>query len=180
MLNTLQLWSLIWHLFTGPGFKFISYDKSKTVQKMKFSIKDFFSKCNQIRSFLRIWTHLLKKFLLKNIIFVQCNVIFNYWWLQLYFTVLITCKLKFVSKESSWIWLVICKVSIVKNSFFGQVLRFLIQFILLWEKPNVYIAMLYCIKEQKMKISLREKCPHTELLLVCIFVYSDWIRIFTS
>ena len=30
-------------------------------KKMKFSIKDFFSKCDQIRSFLRIWSHLLKK-----------------------------------------------------------------------------------------------------------------------
>ena len=32
---------------------------------MKFSIKDFFSKCDQIRSFLRIWSHLLKKFLME-------------------------------------------------------------------------------------------------------------------
>ena len=32
-------------------------------QKMKFSIEDFFSKCDQIRSFLRIWSHLLKKIL---------------------------------------------------------------------------------------------------------------------
>ena len=31
------------------------------VQKMKFSIKDFFSKYNQICSFLRIWSHILKK-----------------------------------------------------------------------------------------------------------------------
>ena len=30
-----------------------------TAQKMKFSIKDFFSKCYQIRRFLRIWSHLL-------------------------------------------------------------------------------------------------------------------------
>ena len=30
-----------------------------TAQKMKFSIKDFFRKCYQIRSFLRIWSHLL-------------------------------------------------------------------------------------------------------------------------
>ena len=36
---------------------------------MKFSIKDFFSKFDQIRSFLRIWSHLLKKYLLKNFIF---------------------------------------------------------------------------------------------------------------
>ena len=28
---------------------------------MKFSIKDFFSKCAQIRNFLRIWLHLPKK-----------------------------------------------------------------------------------------------------------------------
>ena len=33
---------------------------------MKFSIKDFFSKRDQIRSFLRIWSHLLKKSLMKN------------------------------------------------------------------------------------------------------------------
>ena len=32
-----------------------------SAQKMKFSIKDFFSKCNQILSFLQIWSHLLKK-----------------------------------------------------------------------------------------------------------------------
>ena len=38
--------------------------------KMKISIKDFFSKCDQIRSFLRIWSHLLKKSLIENFIFL--------------------------------------------------------------------------------------------------------------
>ena len=42
---------------------------------MKFSIKDFSSKCDQILSFLRIWSHLLKKFIIKNFIFVQCYVL---------------------------------------------------------------------------------------------------------
>ena len=37
-----------------------------------FSIKYFFSKCDQILSFLRIWLHLLKKSLMENFIFVQC------------------------------------------------------------------------------------------------------------
>ena len=32
-------------------------------------IKDFFSKCDQIRNFLRIWSHLLKKCLMENFIF---------------------------------------------------------------------------------------------------------------
>ena len=36
---------------------------------MKFPIKDFFSKCDQIRRKLRIWSHLLKKFLMKNFTF---------------------------------------------------------------------------------------------------------------
>ena len=45
-----------------------------TAPKMKFSIKDFFSKCDQIRSFLRIWLHLLKKSLMGNFIFCAvCN-----------------------------------------------------------------------------------------------------------
>ena len=37
---------------------------------MKFSIKDFFSKFDQIRKKLRIWSHLLKKCLMENFIFV--------------------------------------------------------------------------------------------------------------
>ena len=37
-----------------------------TAQKMKFSIKNFFSKCGQIRMKLRIRLHLLKKFLMAN------------------------------------------------------------------------------------------------------------------
>ena len=44
-----------------------------TTQKMKFSINDFFSKCDQIRMKLRIWSHLLKKSLMGNFIF--CAVI---------------------------------------------------------------------------------------------------------
>ena len=39
-----------------------------TVQKMKFSIKDFFSKYDQIY-FQQIWSHLLKEILIENFIF---------------------------------------------------------------------------------------------------------------
>ena len=41
-----------------------------TAQKMKFSIKGFFSKCDQIRSFLPTWSHSLKKSLMENFIFL--------------------------------------------------------------------------------------------------------------
>ena len=43
------------------GFDLIiksEFKQSSSAQKLKFSIKDFFSKCDQIRSFLRIWSQL--------------------------------------------------------------------------------------------------------------------------
>ena len=42
---------------------------SDTAQKMKFSMKNFFSKCDQIRMKLRIWLDLLKNSLMENFIF---------------------------------------------------------------------------------------------------------------
>ena len=49
-----------------------SSSTADTAQKMKFSIKDLFSKCDQIRRKLRIWSHLLKKSLMEN--FILCAV----------------------------------------------------------------------------------------------------------
>ena len=40
-----------------------------TEKKKKFSVKDFFSKCDKIRSFLGIWSHSLKQSLMENFIF---------------------------------------------------------------------------------------------------------------
>ena len=53
-----------------------------TAQKMKFSITDFFSKCDQIRTFLQNWLHLLKKSLMENFIFCAVwwwTALWNYW-----------------------------------------------------------------------------------------------------
>ena len=47
-----------------------NFPGTSTAQKMKFSINDFVSKCDQIRSLLRIWSHLLKKSLMENFIFL--------------------------------------------------------------------------------------------------------------
>ena len=58
-------------------FIFVFFSISDTLQKMKFSIKDFFSKCDQIRSKLRIWSHLLKKCLMENFIFMKTNKLFK-------------------------------------------------------------------------------------------------------
>ena len=57
---------------------FTKLRKTNIAKKMNFLIKDFFSKCDQIRSFLRIWSHLLKKSSMENLIFcaVQTPVAF--------------------------------------------------------------------------------------------------------
>ena len=44
------------------------WPRMNTAQEMKFSIEDFFSKCDQIPRKLRIWPHLLKKSLMENLI----------------------------------------------------------------------------------------------------------------
>ena len=48
-----------------------------TAQKIKFCITDFFSKWDQIRSFLRIWSHLLKKSVMANFIFCAVEAKLN-------------------------------------------------------------------------------------------------------
>ena len=48
----------------------------ETLHKKMFSTKDFFSKCDQIRSFLLIWSHLLNKSVIENFIFLCSQKMF--------------------------------------------------------------------------------------------------------
>ena len=49
--------------------------RNVAAQNMKSSIKNFSSKCGQIRRKLRIWSYLLEKFLIENFIFcIVCNL----------------------------------------------------------------------------------------------------------
>ena len=57
------------HRLTQNPTHFAEHSIYYTAQKMKFSIEDFFSKWDQIRKNLRIWSHLLKKSLMENFIF---------------------------------------------------------------------------------------------------------------
>ena len=62
------------HLFFIPSKLQFSHSnnvltRNFTAQKMKFSSTDFFSKCDQSRRKLRIWSHLLKKSVMENFIF---------------------------------------------------------------------------------------------------------------
>ena len=78
-----MLWSLL-YFSSNYTNELVNYDRKfidekpdhnfVTTQKMKFSIKDFFSECEQIQSLLRIWSHLLKKSLIENFIFEQSMI----------------------------------------------------------------------------------------------------------
>ena len=126
---------------------------TRTAQKMKFSIKDFFSKCDQIRSFLRIWSHSLKKSLMGNFIFCAVSwgntsfhfdnhlAPFHLWYREIVPKYEKYCKCFFLDWEFNY-----------RNKAF-----------LIWSSP-----------------ALREKCPDTEFFLVHIFLHSDWIRRFTG
>ena len=58
----------------GLEDKVLESSDLNTAQKLKFSIKDFFSKCDQIRMKLRICSHLLKKSLMEKFIFCVVSV----------------------------------------------------------------------------------------------------------
>ena len=70
----------IYHMFHYN--KRICINKSKPhchCTKNEVSIKDFFSKCDQIRRILRIWSHFLKKSLTENFCTVSLSY-FTEWW----------------------------------------------------------------------------------------------------
>ena len=56
-----------------------------TALKMKFSINDFVSKCDQIRRKLLIWPHLLKKSLMENFCFL-CSEQPHIWFITLLYS----------------------------------------------------------------------------------------------
>ena len=62
-------------------------------KKMKFSIEDFFSKCDPY--FLRIWSHLLKKSLMENFIFCAVSLPLQRFVFS-FMSVPVTCK--FITK----------------------------------------------------------------------------------
>ena len=51
-----------------------------TAHKMKFSINNFFSQCDEICSFLRIWSHSLKKSLMESFIYLSFFCVMGLKW----------------------------------------------------------------------------------------------------
>ena len=69
------LWNIFFYSIPPENIKKSFVSCSANTKKVKLFIKDFFSKCDQIYSFLPIWSHLLKKSLTENFIF--CAVSLN-------------------------------------------------------------------------------------------------------
>ena len=84
---------------------------------MKFSIKDFFGKCDQIRSFLWIWSHLLKKSLMDNFILCSVNITFAIYKMSLIFHLLIldSDHKIFMQNDMSIFTAIICSIITVSE-----------------------------------------------------------------
>ena len=66
----IPIYGLNTKIYFPRNISMIKFNYTST-RKMKFLIKDFFSKCDQICRKLRIWSHLLKKSFIEIFIFVQ-------------------------------------------------------------------------------------------------------------
>ena len=95
LLETLEKWSFnrsavnnilyfeIGFVKYGPGITYLldTFQYVSLHKQMKFSIKNFFSKCDQIRITLGIWSHLRKKSLMENFTFCAVSkiLLLNTW-----------------------------------------------------------------------------------------------------
>ena len=77
-------------------------------QKMKFSVKNFFSKCDRIRRKLGIWSHLLKKSLMQKFIF--CVVMLALFLLYVFLVWIFCCHDLFqvTGTDASCVLYIIC------------------------------------------------------------------------
>ena len=117
-----------------------------TAQKMKCSIKDFFSKC--FRRKLRIWPHLLKKSLIENFIFCAVYLIHYIIW-----------DTVFQNGPSE-----ICERQLLKN-LLGPFLNTLSHIYYMWATAPLYyiISIQYALLLNCLILSLDNRAIDTEL-----------------
>ena len=90
---------------------------------MKFSIKDFFNKCDQIRRNLRILSHLLKKSFMENFIFCAVFLFHQVYIIQRFpFNNQDRCQVLykrayFISNQQGFVWTLIFQY---QRMFFDQ------------------------------------------------------------
>ena len=154
-----------------------------TEQKIKLSIKDFFSKCDQIRSFLRIWSHLLKKYLKENCLFLCSADCFWRHVLSIYLLSTIPClflfRTKFVSQANNFVmyWLkpvsVLSLVSTKMWIIFSTFLNPKCISVKLHSMQVTYgcIGSSGCFLQTKLKIC-RKFCKKPLYYYLCIFIPS--------
>ena len=85
------------HFHLQKDFK----NPAHNAQKIKFSTKHFFSKCDQIRRKLRMWSHLLKETLMENFIF-SCSVTWRIWLVSLWRLLICTSKFLYLYCRTDW------------------------------------------------------------------------------
>ena len=142
---------------------------------MKFSIKDFFSKCDQICSFLRIWSHLLNKALMENFIF--CAVFIVQQIIETFSNVslllLHTLREKWPNTEFFLVRIFLYSVRIQGNTDQKK----LHIFTLFTQRYRGQFCGFLCVHFAFfIMLNTAWKVPVVKVILAHIFPHSDWIR----
>ena len=152
-----------------------------TAQKLKFFIKDFFSKCDQIhQSCLRIWSHLLKKSLMENLIFCALPNSFLFKNQSLYIPeVTIISTLRHSNQEYVCLlrWQIFINTRINHNQVNSRVKPLL--------TPNVLFYVLYCYVAKNifctdMLNNTQITFTYHVLFLALNWIYCIFLEIFFS
>ena len=157
---------MLYHIQTSKFQRYMvtkSRFRINTAQKMKFSIKDFRSKCDQIRSF---WDAILGMGSTRASSLTLFRIEYQ-------------TRLMFQIKQEMLHILTIAISEIMNMQC--KILNYRFSSRLLFKKGvnlvTIWNSFIFHAWRKTSKLSLREKCPNTEFFLVRIFPYSDWIRI---
>ena len=136
-----KIYSLLQHIFRLLIFIFLD-SKEHTAQKMKFSIKDFFTKSDQIRRKLQIRSHLLKKSLMENFtFFAVVSLIFAYLKNQELYELTLKTKKKTNRQNILLTGTDHCNSKVFKNiQFEKDIHMLLLMFQKFWEKSKAQAA----------------------------------------
>ena len=139
-----------------------------TAQKMKFSIKAFFRKCDQIRRKLWIWFHLLRKSLMESFIFL-CSE-------QHYVSMTIVQRIKLIFDE----------YNVLLNYYLLLTLKYIYIYIYIYTiySYNIYIYIniyiniyihkyIYIYIYIYIYVYIHHLCIHTPLMHLYIYIYMD-------
>ena len=149
-----------------------------TAQKMKFSIKDFSSKCDQIRRKLWIWSYLLQKSFMENFIFCavlrlwRC-IFLDFTWTHVSTGWLISTSVSFYFSFFSRLFITFLLSIWWIRSILDSIIFYLYQHLInhISRSSNVF-SRISLFEQYTYCLTVRHR-PFSWTLTICVFVALD-------